>query len=417
MRKHYRLALTSLGMGIAEFGDVAYVVSLAASLYLSGSRSAIHLSFAMAAYGVGSLAGSWLGGALVDVLPARRWIVTGNLLAGGLVLVNTVATTLVAVVAFAGAVSCASRAMLVGQQTVLPLVEPDDLVRANSVVMVSRRIGQLASPALAGGLVAAGRLDWVYVVNAGTFCIAGLMMFVALPPGGRVSRLPRMERGSRIRDSWHAPAVWSAFAVNSVTGVIVGVSSVSIVVYTGSVLGGGAAEYAALAAFAAVGAVLGTLTASLVGRLLPTKPAVGTAVAVAGAALAALPFVTWLPAAAVLRVASGWSVNVVFILLMANLHEGAPAALRGRLIAATRSGQDTLMIVMTMASGFLIAQAGVRWILLAAGLLAGLCALLLAVSRDPFDWRPAVRQDDLRAAAPLPPQPQPRAGAGALAER
>lgn len=44
MRKHHRLAITSLGMGIAEFGDVAYMVSLAASPYLSGPRSAIHVS-------------------------------------------------------------------------------------------------------------------------------------------------------------------------------------------------------------------------------------------------------------------------------------------------------------------------------------------------------------------------------------
>lgn len=46
---------------------------------------------------------------------------------------------------------------------------------------------------------------------------------------------------------------------------------------------------------------------------------------------------------------------------------------------------------MIMASGFLIAQAGVCWILLVVGLLAGLCALLSAVSRDPYDWRRAVR--------------------------
>lgn len=62
---------------------------------------------------------------------------------------------------------------------------------------------------------------------------------------------------------------------------------------------------------------------------------------------------------------------------------------------------------MIVASGFLIAQDGVRWILL-----AGLCALLLAVSRELFGWRRAGRQDDPRAAAPLPPQSK----AGALAE-
>lgn len=54
MRRHHRLAITSLGMGVAEFGDVAHVVSLAASPYLSGPRSAIHVGFAATAYGVGS---------------------------------------------------------------------------------------------------------------------------------------------------------------------------------------------------------------------------------------------------------------------------------------------------------------------------------------------------------------------------
>ncbi|WP_025619287.1 hypothetical protein [Salinispora cortesiana] len=84
MRKHYRLAIASLGMGIAEFGDVAYVVSLAASLYLSGSRSAIYVSLAMAAYGG-------------EVWPDRGWVArwstccprvagfTGDLLGGSLV--------------------------------------------------------------------------------------------------------------------------------------------------------------------------------------------------------------------------------------------------------------------------------------------------------------------------------------------
>jgi MFS transporter, ENTS family, enterobactin (siderophore) exporter len=403
MTMRVKLASTAFGMGIAEFGDIAYLVSLAASLYLAGSHSAVHVGLAMAAYGMGSLAGAWVGGALIDVLPARAWMLVGNMLACCIVLANTFATTLSAVVLFAGFVSLASRAMLVGQQSCLPLVAPTNLLRANSIVMVSRRVGQLAGPALAGALVAAGEMHWIYILNAATFTVAGATSFLAVPSAGRASARPATERRSSIAYMLSTPAVRSAFVVNSVTGVITGVSSISVVVYTGSVLHGGATQYGYLATCAGFGAVFGTLTAPMMGKRLHGKNAIAATVAVAGVALGALPYITWMPAAALFRVASGWAVNVLFILLMANLHEGAPEYMRGRLIASTRSGQDSLSIIITLASGVLVAQIGVRWIMVSAGALAGLCALMLAVSRQPFDWRHEPSRDFTPAATSVEP--------------
>ncbi|MFF9397058.1 MFS transporter [Streptomyces griseoluteus] len=384
---HPRLLTVSIGMGIAEFGDIAFLVSLTASLYMNGG-SAAHVSYGMAAYGLGSLAGAWIGGTLIDRLTPRTWMLIGNLLAACLVLSNTLAGSLPVTILFAGLVSLASRAMLVGQQTCLPLVDPESSLRSNSIVMVFRRIGQLAGPGLAGVLVATDRLDWVYSINAATFVAAGLTAYIGVPSGSL-----NIERGPSKRGSLsyilYNRAVRTSFIVNSVSGIMAGVSSVSIVVFTGELLHGGAEDYGVLTTFSAVGAVLGTLTAGWLGKRMPVQYSTALAMGIGSSAIAVLPAVSSLYVAGPLRAATGWAINVLFILLMATLHEGAPPSLRGRVTASTRSGQDVLVILCTMLSGAAMAKLGVSWLLLGIGLMGVLCALGMALSRNPFDWSTA----------------------------
>ncbi|MFJ5104706.1 MFS transporter [Streptomyces sp. NPDC088554] len=381
---HPRLLTVSVGMGIAEFGDIAFLVSLTASLYMNGG-SAAHVSYGMAAYGLGSLAGAWVGGTLIDRLTPRTWMLVGNLLAACLVLSNTLTNYLPAVILFAGLVSMASRAMLVGQQTCLPLVDPESSLRSNSTVMVFRRIGQLSGPGLAGVLVATDNLDWVYALNAVTFTAAGIAAYIAIPLGSLEIEPGASKRGS-LSYILHNRAVRTSFIVNSVTGIMSGVSSVSIVVFTGEMLHGGAEDYGILTTFSAVGAVLGTLTAGWLGKRLPVQYGTALAMGIGSLAIALLPAVSSLVLAGPLRAATGWAINVLFILLMATLHEGAPPALRGRVTASTRSGQDVLVIVCTMLSGAVVAQLSVSWLLLGVGLLGVGCAIGLGLSRHPYDW-------------------------------
>jgi MFS family permease len=384
-----RVAVIAVGTGIAEFGDIAFLISLAASLFLR-EGSSVHVGYAMAAYGLGSLAGAWLGGFVIDRLPARRWLLGGNVVASGIVLSGVLTHSLLSIIVLAGVVSLGSRAMLVGHQSSLALVAPDCLLAANSAVMMCRRIGQLASPAFAGTLVATGNVDAVYVINAGTFIAAGLAGFAATPraePG-------RLEHKRMVDSIWsyarRTPAVRWSFVVNALTGLIVGTSSVAIIVYTKEILHGGAREYGFLASWAAVGAFIGTVTAVSLRSRLSVKRAIAGTMGMGGIALATLPLITWFPGAVVARLGSGWSVNVSFIVLMTSLQEGAPADLRGRLIATTRSGQDVLTIVSTMGSGFLVAAIGVGSVLAVTGALAVLGAVLLAIPRHPFNWQPDV---------------------------
>jgi MFS family permease len=392
-----RLTAIALSAGVAEFGDIAFLVGITAFLYVT-TDSATVVGFGMAAYGVGSLTGALAGGVLIDALPPAPWLLWGNVLGGALLAGFTLVDSLPLTIVLTGFVSFASRAMLVAQQSCLPLIEPQLLLRSNSLIMTCRRIGQLSGPAVAGGLVATGSSSWVYWINAGTFVVNGIVGFLAVPPSTRVHQRQPGERSHGVVSFFmRTPAARSAFAVNCVAGVIAGTSSVSIVVYTSEVLRGGAREYGLLATFTAVGAVLGTITATAIGNRFDLKPAIVTTVLVGGVALIVLPFVGYFAPAAALRVATGWSLNVLVILLMANLHERAPAAMRGRLIASTRSGQDTLMIVFTMTSGFLVAAIGVRWVLVGVGALSALCAVLLARTADPFEWRPRTDREEVPA--------------------
>lgn len=410
-----RLLLAGIGMGVAEFGDIAYLISLTAGLYLLHG-SATHVAFGTAAYGFGSLVGSWVGGHLADRLPAQRWLIMGNAVAAAVVLANGLANSLVMVIAFAALVSASSRAMLVSQQSSLPLVEPDpaQITKANAFIMLCRRLGQLIGPGLAGVLVAAGEITWVYALNATTFLIAGTCGSLAVRLGARSADAGSAATGAaiqattavtvRLRDCLAAPAVRTSFLVNSMAGIVSGASGVSVVVYTGTVLHGGAREYGLLATFSAVGSVLGTLTAPIIDSRWPTQRSVVAILTVSAVSIGVLPFAGSFPFAAVCRVGSGWSVNVLFIVLIASLQRGARPESRGRLIAATRSGQDFLVISVTMLSGVLIGAIGVRSLLATVGVLGLTTAALVLSTKNAFDWSAA----DPSAPTSTPPQAAPQ---------
>jgi MFS family permease len=380
-----RLGLAAAGIGIAELGDVTYLVNLAASMYLF-SRSAVNVGLAMAAYGLGSLAGSWVGGTLVDVVRPRIWLLCGNLLASAIVLSNVAASTIAGAIVFAGCVSLASRAMLVSQQACLPLVAPNLALRGNSVVMVARRLAQLGAPSLAATLIATGRLHWVYVINCITFAVSGVAGFLSIPRGSAMVRTTKAVGKRALEYVVTIRALRWGSGVNCILGIMTGTASVVIIAYTSEILRGGAEEYAVLVTFSAVGAVLGTLTAAAIGRRVPIQMSVVSTLVVGGIVIAVLPFVTWLPAVLALRVLSGWSVNVLFILMMSNLQDNAQMEFRGRSIALARTGQDTVMIASTLLSGFLISTLGVRGVLEISGGIGILYAVMLGSSRNPFDW-------------------------------
>ncbi|MEU5262034.1 MFS transporter [Amycolatopsis sp. NPDC021455] len=382
-----RVAALAVGAGVAEFGDVLFFVAFVAGLYVS-TGSARTVGFVLVAFSVGNLVGAIAGGTLVDWLPARAWLVLGNLATAALVVVFAYATALPAVAALALVVGASGRALLVGQQACIPLTEPGSFLRANAVIMSTRRLGQLAAPFLAGTLVALGHTRGAYLIDAATFVFSAAATFVALPAGSRVHREETATATGIVAYARRTPAVRTSFLVQCVIGVILGTSNTLVVVYATEFLHSGPRGYGILSTFTAVGAILGGFTVGLLRRRASAKWSTVACHAVAGLALGLLPAVPWLALAVFLRAAGGWAWNVLNIILLATLHEGAPRHLHGRLIGVTRSGQDICIIVFTALAGTTAGLIGITGVLLGAGVLGVASALALALARRPFDWQP-----------------------------
>jgi MFS family permease len=383
-----RLAALAAGAGLAEFGDVLFFVAIIADLYVS-TGSARTVGFVLVAFGVGNLVGAIAGGMLIDRLPARAWLVLGNLATAALVVVFAYVTALPAVAALVLVVGVTGRALLVGQQACIPLTEPGPLLRANAVIMSTRRLGQLAGPFLAGTLVAVGHTRDAYLIDAATFVISAVATFVALPPRSRIHRHDDGAPATGILAyARRTPAVRTSFFVQCVIGVILGTGNTLVVVYATEFLHSGPRGYGILSTFTAVGAILGGLTVGLLRRRASAKWSTVGCLAVAGLALGLLPTVPWLALAALLRACGGWAWNVLQIVLLATLHEGGPRHLHGRLIGVTRSGQDICIIVFTALAGTIATFIGITGVLLGAGVLGVASAVALAFARRPFDWQP-----------------------------
>ncbi|MCS7480341.1 MFS transporter [Umezawaea endophytica] len=387
-----RLAALAVGAGLSEFGDVLFLVAFTAGLYVS-TGSARTVGFVLVAFSIGNLVGAVLGGTLIDRLPARAWLVLGNLVTAALVVVFAYATALPAVAALSLVVGLSGRALLVGQQACVPLAEPVALLRANAVVMSSRRLGQLAGPFLGGTMVALGHTREAYLINAATFVLSAAATFAALPAHSRVhGRRADDESGTApatgiLAYARRTPAVRTSFLVQCVIGIIVGTGNTLVVVYATEILHAGPRGYGIINTFTAVGAILGGFTVGLLGRRVSAKWSTVLCLAVIGLAMGLLPTVPWLALAAILRAAGGWAWNILNIILMTNLHEGAPPHLHGRVIGFTRSGQDICIIVFTALAGTTATLVGTTGVLLTAGALGVASAVLLALTRNPFNWR------------------------------
>ncbi|WP_161780870.1 MFS transporter [Amycolatopsis orientalis] len=98
----------------------------------------------------------------------------------------------------------------------------------------------------------------------------------------------------------------------------------------------------------------------------------------------------------VLRAAGGWAWNVLNIILLNVLHEGAPSHLQGRVIGFTRSGQDICFIVFTALAGTAATLIGTAGALVTGGVLGVLASVALALTAHPFDWTPARRKAAVR---------------------
>jgi MFS family permease len=289
---------------ISDMGDWLLLIALPIVVFqLTGS--AVGTSAAFAAELAPGILLAPLGGRLADTVDRRAVMIALSALQAVVLLPLLLVHgrhDLVIVYSVIVAQSSLSALFDPAKNAMLPtLVDPGQLVPANSLAGLGTALGRLAGGPLGGLLLAAGSLRTIVVADALSFGVAGLLI-ARLPrraghDGGRDGR--RVDHGERPSDARPAagglrsvlrrPTIAAALLVALVAETAQGIFVVLFIVFVARRLHGGSAEIGLLRGVQAVGAIGGGLVLTLRGgRWRPVALA-----AVAATAFGVLDLTVW----------------------------------------------------------------------------------------------------------------------------
>ena len=171
------------GTFLNKFG--AFVIPFL-TLYLTGHGYTLaDAGMAIGAYGLGNLAASILGGWLADRVGRRKTIVLSMFSAGAAMLLLSMARTLPEIIALTALTGLTGELYRPASSALLAdLVPPEQRVTTYSAYRMAFNAGWAFGPATAGLLVVHG-FFWLFVGDALTSVLFGLVALVALPRGLR----------------------------------------------------------------------------------------------------------------------------------------------------------------------------------------------------------------------------------------
>jgi predicted MFS family arabinose efflux permease len=395
------------GRTISLIGDGMAPVALAfAILGLTGS--ATDLGIVLAAHSLLITALILAGGVFADRVSPRLAMVRADL-------VRMVAMGLIAALLIAGVAEIWELAILYAVEgaataffnpasnAVVPaVVSSERLQEANALLDVSRSLGKIVGPALAGILLALGTPGWALAVDAATFgASAFFLLRMRAPrraPDGEPDFFAELRHGWRefISRGWLWPIVLSAAFTNAiffpafqVLGPTVAESSL-----------GGSSAWALIAAAVGVGSLAGGALALGVRPRRPLLAGEGVLLLMAlPIALLALPAVAVAIAAGAL--ASGLSLSLAQVLYETTAIEQIPPESLSRVSAYDWFGSLALEPLGLALVGPVAAGIGISTTLwISAGVITVAQVAVLSV--------PAVRRVERRPGpAPQPPPPRP----------
>ncbi|PGH52656.1 MFS transporter [Streptomyces sp. Ru87] len=368
---------------IAKFGDGMVPVALATGLVGAGEGT-FAVSFALGAW-TACFAGFVLfGGVLADRFSARRMMVLADLLrlvvTTALVFVFAAGQPVLWLVYVLSAVNGVGTGLFQpGIASTIPAVTTE-VQRANAVVRVSESLMAMAGPAAAGVLAGLGGASALFAVNAATFGVSGVCLFLmrrapAAHGDGRSMLRDLVDgwRGFRSRTwLWSVIAVWTAYSL-VVLGPMLPLQAVLIT------RDHGASALGTMLAVQGAGNAAGGLLAM---RLRPRKPLAAGALALLGltANVAALALGAPLPLLGAAFFAGGAGLAFWVVMWSTAVQTHVPAHELNRVHAYDVAGS-----VAMLAAGRALATPAAHWLgarellLGAAALNVGVVAVLLLV--------------------------------------
>lgn len=394
-----RFALLLIGQ------SAGWVCSWAAALVLWGF-AAYHFGAGPAAISVTALC--WSGppvvltaftGGLTDRFGPRTMLIIGYACSAATSLAMASCRSLMFL--DVAALACgAARSLCSPASSALParVVEPGDLLAANSLLGVTASIGQVAGPLAASVLMAATGFRVAFAADA-TMYLVNVLAVLALP----VLPQPDEPRGADAKTAggtahgvaWLRTVTAGPAAVAQVPALraialarmgVIFTSGAFLVIeplYARNVLGRPSSQFALFQAATGIGAIATGLVLPVVRRRVPGSQS-PTRLLAAGAiscglAAALLTGTPWMPVAYLGALAWGACGTVFYAAAATTLQRLAPAGKLGRVAGVISTAESMTESIAMPAAGALVAVAGLRpgaLVLAAVAVMAGVTCLL-----------------------------------------
>ena len=286
------------------------------------------------------IAGSLLGGSVVDAMDRRRLLMIAQVLmaacSAGLAInadldpLTPALWPLFVLPALSAGFSGLDSA---GRNAIVPnLVRRSEVSTANAIFQALFQFGLVAGPALAGLLLAGAGVRFVYWLDVAGFGVALLAVFLISPqPPGEGARRPGLRSiVEGLRFVRGRQAIQGAYLID-INAMVFGMPRALFPALAVMRFGGGAATLGFLYAAPGAGALLGALTTGWVSRIQRQGLAVIVAVIGWGAATTCFGLVSWLPLALVLLAAAGFADVISAVFRSTIIQLAVPDSLRGRL--------------------------------------------------------------------------------------
>lgn len=364
---------------VSNVGDWVYTMAVFASLGDKGTPS-VFASLLLAEVAPSAITGA-LGGPLVDRLPRRAVMIAGDVMRALAVATLFLGTpSLAHLYVVAGVLGVMRALSQPALQASLPnVVQPSELVAANSLVSGTYHSAVMIGPVVGGLLVTQVGVEPAFIINALSFVASAcLVARVALPPQPPCEEKwrPVQELREGLSYSLSTPLVRGLMLVIGLVMVAAAIKNPTEPAFVFARLGGNAQTLGLVTGTWGVGMVLGTLLAPAAVRAWRREQLLTVGILVVGGCLLATSRAVSVVPVLMLYLFAGAGNGLGSVCYETLLQERTPDHLRGRVLAACDAVLDCALLAGYALAGLLSHGFGPRAMFAVAGGLLVAAALL-----------------------------------------
>jgi MFS family permease len=319
-----------------------------------------------------------LAGVLADRWDPRRIMISSDIARACLILLLAFTSNLREIYAISFAIGCVSSLFLPAQAIALPLaVGSEGFLAASTLLQQTMQLLRIATPALAGALVAVLGERACYVADSASFlCSAIFLRALFYKPRRNLTPRRGVVRDLRagLRFLFTQPQLCFVTSALFAGVFAAGCFSALVPLYIRDILGADALLLGSFGSLIALGALAGTVGMQRLARRHAPERLMGLGMAIMGGAILLFTILPNLRATIPGALAMGLGVAVAMMASSLALQGQTPLEMRGRLSAASAALTSLAQLLAYVAAGSAAGWLGVR------GVFAGSAMLLLSIA-------------------------------------